>query len=61
MTINIDHEAGEELDLPYEEIIQDIVLATLDYEGCPYEAEVNIVLTNYRCPVLPHAGIWTAL
>ena len=46
MTINIDHEAGEELDLPYEGIVQDIVLATLDYEGCPYEAEVNIVLTN---------------
>ena len=27
-------------------IIQKVVLAALDYEGCPYEAEVNVVLTD---------------
>ncbi len=43
MTINIDQEAGAPLDLPYQEVIRDIVLASLDYEKCPYEAEVNIL------------------
>ena len=46
MTIQIDYEAEKELDLPYEEIIRDIVSAALDYEQCPYEAEVNVVLTD---------------
>lgn len=46
MTISIEYEAGKKLDLPYEEIIRDIVLASLDYEECPYEAEVNVILTD---------------
>lgn len=46
MTIGIDHEAEEKLHLPEEEIIRDVVLAVLDYEGCPYEAEVNVVVTD---------------
>ncbi|MCR5370952.1 MAG: rRNA maturation RNase YbeY [Clostridium sp.] len=46
MTINIEYEAEEKLDLPYEKIINDIVLAAMDYEDCPYEAEVSVVLTD---------------
>lgn len=46
MTISIEYEAEKKLDLPYEEIIRDIVEASLDYEECPYEAEVNVVLTD---------------
>lgn len=46
MTINIDYEAEKKLDLPYEKIITEIVEAALDYEDCPYEAEVNVVLTG---------------
>ena len=46
MTISIEYEAEKKLDLPYEEIINDIVLASLDYEECPYEAEVNVILTD---------------
>ena len=46
MTIQIDYEAEKKLNLPYEEIIRDIILAALDYEQCPYEAEVNVVLTD---------------
>lgn len=46
MTISIEYEAEKKLDLPYEEIINDIVLASLDYEKCPYEAEVNVILTD---------------
>lgn len=46
MTIQIEYEAEKKLELPYEEIIRDIVEASLDYEECPYEAEVNVVLTD---------------
>ena len=46
MTISIEYEAERKLDLPYEEIIHDMVLAALDYEGCPYEAEVNLLLVD---------------
>ena len=46
MTITIEYEAEKQLDLPYEEIIRDVVNESLDYEKCPYEAEVNVILTN---------------
>lgn len=46
MTINIEYEAEKKLDLPYEAIIREIVEEALDYESCPYEAEVNVVLTD---------------
>lgn len=46
MTIIIEYEAEKKLELPYEDIIRDIVEASLDYEECPYEAEVNVVLTD---------------
>ena len=46
MTIAIDHEAEEKLNISEEEIIRDVVLAVLDYEGCPYAAEVNVVVTD---------------
>ncbi len=46
MTISIEYEADKVLNLPYREIIEDTVLAALDYEGCPYEAEVSVVLTD---------------
>ena len=46
MTISIEYEADRVLDLPYREIIENTVLAALDYEGCPYEAEVNVILTD---------------
>ena len=31
MTINIEYEAEKELGIPYEEIINDVVVASLDY------------------------------
>ena len=46
MTINIEYEAEKKLALPYEEIIEDVVNAAMDYEECPYEAEVNVLLTD---------------
>lgn len=46
MTIHIEYEAEKKLDLPYETIIREVVEEALDYENCPYEAEVNVVLTD---------------
>ncbi|MEG7529907.1 MAG: rRNA maturation RNase YbeY [Hungatella sp.] len=46
MTITIDYEAEKQLDLPYKEIIEEVILEALDYENCPYEAEINVVLTD---------------
>ena len=46
MTVTIEYEAEKKLSLPYEEIIREIVEASLGYEECPYEAEVNVILTD---------------
>ena len=46
MTVNIDYEASKKLTLPWEEIIRSVVEGSLDFEECPYEAEVNVVLTD---------------
>lgn len=46
MTVTIEYEAEKKLDLPYEEIIREVVAASLDYEQCPYEAEVSVILTD---------------
>lgn len=46
MTINIEYETDKKLEIPYEEIIHTIIPAALDYEACPYEAEVNVLLTD---------------
>lgn len=46
MTIDISYEAEEKLHIPYRHIIEDIVLAVLDYEKCPYEAEVSVTITD---------------
>ena len=46
MTIEIEYEAKERLDLPYEEIINRVILEAIDYAGCPYEAEVSVLLAD---------------
>ncbi|WP_313185848.1 rRNA maturation RNase YbeY [Lacrimispora sp.] len=46
MTINIEYEAEKKLDIPYEDIITRVVEDSLDYEDCPYEAEVNVLITD---------------
>lgn len=46
MTVYIESETDHRLDLPYEEIIRSVAEAALDYEECPYEAEVNVLLTD---------------
>lgn len=46
MTINIEYESETKLDIPYKEIITAAIEESMDYEGCPYEAEVNVLITN---------------
>ncbi len=48
MTIDISYETEVKLDLPYEDIINKVVIAALDYEKCPYEACVSVVLTDNK-------------
>ncbi len=46
MTITIEYETEETLGLPYEDIIDQVVEESLDYVECPYDAEVNVLLTD---------------
>lgn len=46
MTISIENEASKKLDFDYTDIIEKVVNECLDFEGCPYEAEVSILLTD---------------
>ena len=46
MTINIEYETDKELKLDYENIINRVINEAVDYAKCPYEAEVNVTLTD---------------
>jgi probable rRNA maturation factor len=46
MTINFDYEVTNRFDFDYEAMEKKVVEACLDYEQCPYEAEVSILLTD---------------
>ena len=45
MRIYLENEGDLELDLNYQEIAQRVGDAVLDYEQCPYESEVELLLT----------------
>ena len=46
MTIHFECDEGYEYGESYQELITKVIEAALDYEECPYEAEVNVVLTG---------------
>lgn len=46
MTVNFEYEAKDRLNFDYEALLYQVVEACLDYEDCPYEAEVSILLTD---------------
>ncbi len=46
MTYHIETEVENKLDFSYEELFSQIVEIVLEKEGCPYEATVNLLLTN---------------
>lgn len=46
MTIEFEQEYDKELGLDYKEIADKVINAALDYEECPYEAEISLTLVN---------------
>lgn len=46
MTLNVEKEYGLELGLDYEGIARQVIDRVLEKENCPYEAEVNLLLTS---------------
>ncbi len=48
MTLNLEYEAETVLELDYRSIITKVVEKSLDLERCPYEVELNVILTGNR-------------
>lgn len=46
MTITIDNEVNAVFDFDTEALINEVIIAALDYEECPYEASVEVILTD---------------
>ena len=46
MTITISNECDIPFSEEYESIIIDVINASIDYLGCPYECEVSVILTD---------------
>lgn len=46
MTIQIDYETDIEIGIDYGRLAQDVAEKVLDMEECPYDASVNLVLTD---------------
>ncbi|MBR4139815.1 MAG: rRNA maturation RNase YbeY [Lachnospiraceae bacterium] len=46
MTITIERESDIPLPFSEQEVAEAVISETLDYEDCPYEVQVNIILTN---------------
>lgn len=46
MTIQIEREVELLFEFDYESLIHNVIEAAMEYEKCPYEAEINIVLTD---------------
>ena len=51
MTIILEQEYNKDLGINYEEIADKVINYALDYEKCPYEAEISLTLTDNK-------GIW---
>ncbi|SHO50212.1 rRNA maturation RNase YbeY [Anaerocolumna xylanovorans] len=48
MTLNFEYETDIKLDLDYESLIHKVVEKALDTENCPYEVELNVILTDNK-------------
>lgn len=46
MTINFDYETDKRPDADFEGTVAQVVNAAVEFEKCPYEAEVNVLLTD---------------
>ncbi len=46
MTVNLEDEYGLDLEIDCEETVRLVAERVLETEGCPYEAQVNVLLTS---------------
>lgn len=46
MTVTIERESEIPLPFSEQEVAEAVISETLDYEDCPYEVQVNIILTS---------------
>ena len=46
MSIILENEYQEPIDIPYEKIAKEVVEAAIDYVSCPFECEVNLLLVD---------------
>jgi len=46
LTIHLEYEASKQLDLDYNSLINKVIYECLNYEDCPYETEISILLTD---------------
>ena len=46
MTFHFEYEAEKQFEFDYEALMKIVIEQVLDYESCPYEVEVNIVITD---------------
>jgi probable rRNA maturation factor len=46
MSLNLEYETNKKLEVDYESIINEVVEKSLDLENCPYEVELNVILTD---------------
>ena len=46
MTISIENETDQGFAFDEQALIREVIMACMDYEDCPYEAEVNVLLTD---------------
>ncbi|SFA71106.1 probable rRNA maturation factor [Acetitomaculum ruminis DSM 5522] len=46
MSLSIEKEVDLDLEIDYEDIAKLVIEKALDYENCPYESEINLILTD---------------
>lgn len=46
MTFYVENETEETLDFDVQELVEQVAVQVLEQEGCPYEAQVNVLLTD---------------
>jgi probable rRNA maturation factor len=46
MTINFENEQEQSFDFDFIEVAEDVINEVLDQEDCPYESEINLILTT---------------
>lgn len=46
MTLHVEDESNQKLDFDWEAVAVAVIEESLDQEGCPYEVEIDLLLTN---------------